>query len=64
LPWSKELQRTRHIMRRNHCVREGIESELNALIWITIIAQIYNMGTRILDRILDSFKEFVLVKVP
>jgi len=46
-------------------VREGIESKQHALIWITNAAQIADMGTKILGRILlDSFKELVLVKVP
>jgi hypothetical protein len=61
----KDTQRTRHMMRRYHYVREGIENKQHALIWITNAAQIADMGTKILGRILlDPFKELVLVKVP
>jgi hypothetical protein len=53
------------MMRRNHYVRERIENKQHALIWITNEAQIADMGTKILGRILlDPFKELVLVKVP
>jgi hypothetical protein len=62
----KDTQRTRHMMRRYHYVREGVESNQHALIWITNGDQIANMGTKILGRIfLDSFfKELIFVKVP
>jgi hypothetical protein len=53
-------QRTRQIMRRYHCMRVGIESKQHALIWITNAAQIADMGTKILGRILLD----PLVKVP
>ncbi len=54
------------MMRRYHYVREGVESNQHALIWITNGDQIANMGTKILGRIfLDSFfKELIFVKVP
>jgi hypothetical protein len=46
-------------------VREVVESKQHALIWITNAAQIADMGTKILGKILlDPFKEFVLAKVP
>ena len=61
----RDTQRTRHMMRRYHYVREGVESNQHALIWITNIAQVADMGTKILGRILlDSFKELIFVKVP
>jgi hypothetical protein len=53
------------MMRRYHYVREGVESNQHALIWITNNAQVADMGTKILGRILlDSFKELIFVKVP
>jgi hypothetical protein len=59
----KDTQRTRHMMRRYHYVREGVESNQHALIWIANNAQVADMGTKILDRIhLDSFKELIFVK--
>jgi hypothetical protein len=61
----RDTQRTRHMMRRYHYVREGVESNQHALIWITNNAQVADMGTKILGRILlDSFKELIFVKVP
>jgi hypothetical protein len=61
----KDTQRTRHMMRRYHYVREGIESKQHTLLWITNAAQIAGMGTKILGRILlDPFKVIILVKVP
>jgi hypothetical protein len=61
----KDTQRTRHMMRRYHYVREGIENKQHALIWITNAAQIADMRTKILGSILlDPFKELVLVKIP
>ncbi len=61
----KDTQRTRHMMRRYHYVREGVESNQHALIWITTTAQVADMGTKILGRILiDPFKEHIFVKVP
>ncbi len=54
----KDTQRTRHMMRRYHYVREGVESSQHALIWITNSAQILS---RIL---LDSFKKLLFIKVP
>ncbi len=61
----KDTQRTRHMMRRYHCVREGLESNQHALIWITTAAQVADMGSKTLGRILlDSFKELIFVKVP
>ncbi len=56
----RNTQRTRHMMRRYHYVREGVESNQHALIWITNSAQVADMGTKILGRILlDSFKEYL-----
>jgi hypothetical protein len=53
------------MIRRYHYVREGIESNQNALIWITNNAQVADTGTKISDRILlDSFKEHISDKVP
>ena len=61
----RDTQRTRHMMRRYHYVREGVESNQHALIWITNSAQVADMGTKILGRILlDSFKDLIFVKVP
>ena len=61
----KDKQRTRHMVWRYHYVREGVESNQHALIWITNSAQVADMGTKILGRILlDSFKELIFVKVP
>ncbi len=61
----RDTQRTRHMMRRYHYVREGVESNQHALIWIINSAQVADMGTKILGRILlDSFKELIFVKVP
>jgi hypothetical protein len=61
----KDTQRTRHVMRRYHYMREGVESNQHTLIWITNNAKVADMGTKILDRILlDSFKELIFVKVP
>ncbi len=60
----KDAQRTSHMIWR-HYVREGVESNQCALIWITTTAQVADMGTKILGRILlDSFKELIFVKVP
>jgi hypothetical protein len=53
------------MMRRYHYVREGVENSQHALIWITTTAQVADMGTKILGRILlHSFKELLFVKVP
>jgi hypothetical protein len=53
------------MMRRYHYVREGVENNQHALIWITTTAQVADKGTKILGRILlDSFKELLFVKVP
>jgi hypothetical protein len=61
----KDTQRARHLMRRYYFVREVVESKQHALIWITNAAQIADMGTKILGKILlDPFKEFVLANVP
>jgi hypothetical protein len=61
----KDTQRTWHMMRRNHYVREGVENNQHALIWITTTAQVADMGTKILGRILlDPFKDLIFVKVP
>ena len=58
-------QRTWHMMRRYHYVREGVQSNQHALIWITTTAQVAGMGTKILGKILlESFKELIFVKVP
>jgi hypothetical protein len=55
--------RTRKMMRRYHYAREGVESNNYVLIWITSNAQVADIGTKILGRILlDSFKELVFVK--
>jgi hypothetical protein len=48
----KDTQRTRHMMRRYHYVREGVESKQQAFIWITNAAKISDMGMKILERIL------------
>ncbi len=46
-------------------MREEVENNHHALIWITANAQVADMGTKILGRILlDSFKELTFVKVP
>ena len=61
----KDTQRSRHMMRGYHYVREGVENNQHALIWITTTAQVTGMGTKILGKILlDSFKELIFVKVP
>ena len=61
----KDTQRTRHMMRRFHYVREGIESNQHVLILIPTNAQLADIGTKILGRaLLDSFKELIFVKVP
>jgi hypothetical protein len=61
----KDTQRTRHMMRRFHYVREGVESNQHVLIWIPTNAQLADIGTKILGRaLLDSFKELIFVKVP
>jgi hypothetical protein len=61
----KDTQRTRHMMRRFHYVREGVESNQHVLIWIPTSAQLADIGTKILGRpLLDSFKELIFVKVP
>jgi hypothetical protein len=61
----KDTKRTRHMIRRYHCVREGVESNQHALIWIPTNAQLADIGTKILGRVLlDSFKELIFVKVP
>jgi hypothetical protein len=60
-----DTQRTRPMMRRCHYVREGVETNQHALIWITTTAQVADMGTKNLGRILlESFKELIFVKVP
>ncbi len=59
----KDTQRTRHMMRRFHYVREGVESNQHVLIWIPTNAQLADIGTKILGRaLLDSFKELIFVK--
>jgi hypothetical protein len=61
----KDTQRTQHMMRRYHYVREGVESNQHALIWIPTNAQVAHVGTKIIGRaLLDSFKELIFVKVP
>ncbi len=61
----KDTQRTRYMMRRYHYVREGVENNQHSMIWITTNAQVADIGTKILGRILlDSFKELIFVKVP
>jgi hypothetical protein len=56
----KETQRTKQMMRRYYYVREGVENNQHALIWIIITTQVADMGTKILGRFfLDPF-----VKVP
>ncbi len=61
----KSTQRTRHMMRRYHYVRVGVENNQHALIWIKTTAQVADKGTKILSRILfDPFKELIFVKVP
>ena len=46
-------------------MREGVENNRHALIWIATNAQVADIGTKILGRILlDSFKELTFVKVP
>ncbi len=46
-------------------MREGVEHNQHALIWITTTDQIADMGTKILGRILlDSFKELIFVRAP
>ncbi len=61
----KDTQRTKHMMRSYHYVREEVESNQHALIWITNGAQVADMGTKILGRILlDSFKDLIFVQVP
>jgi hypothetical protein len=53
------------MMRRYYYVREQFENNQHALIWITTTAQVADMGTKILGRILlDPFKELMFVKVP
>jgi hypothetical protein len=53
------------MMRRYHYVREGVERNEHALIWITNSAQVADMGTKILGRaLLYFFKELIFVKVP
>jgi hypothetical protein len=53
------------MMRRYHHVREGVENNQHSLIWITTTAQVADMRTKILCRILlESFKELIFVKVP
>jgi hypothetical protein len=48
-----------------HHMKEGVETHQHALIWITTNAQVADLGTKILGRILlDSFKELIFVKVP
>ncbi len=60
----KDMQRTRHMMRRYHHMREGVESNQYTLIWITTTAQVADTGTKILGKILlDPFKELVFAKV-
>jgi hypothetical protein len=48
----KDTQRTKHMMRRYHYVRDGVESNQHALIWITTPTQVADMGTKILGRII------------
>jgi hypothetical protein len=53
------------MMRSYHYVREGVEINQHALIWNTTTAQVADMGTKILGKILlDPFKELLFVKVP
>jgi hypothetical protein len=61
----KNTQRTRHMMTRYHYAREGVENNQHALIWITTTAQVADMGTKILGRILlDPFKELIFCQSP
>jgi hypothetical protein len=56
----KDTLRTRHMMKRYHYVREGVDSNQHAWIWITTTAQVADMGTKNLGRILlHSFKEIM-----
>jgi hypothetical protein len=51
----KDTQRTLHMIRRYHYVREGVESNQHALIWITTNVQVADIGTKILGRALLDF---------
>ena len=45
-------------------MREGVENNQHALIWITTTTQVAGMGTKILGKILlDPFKELAFAKV-
>ncbi len=38
-----DTQRTRHMIRKSHYLREGVENNEHALIWITTTAQVADM---------------------
>jgi hypothetical protein len=61
----KDTQRSRHMTRRYHYVREGVEKNQHGLVWITTASQIADMEAKFLGKIiLDLFKEHIFVKVP
>jgi hypothetical protein len=61
----KVTQKARHMVQPYHYVREGIERNQHALIWITRNAQVAYLVTKTLSRILlDSVKELAFAEVP
>ena len=60
----RDTQRTRYMMRRYHYVREGVESNQHALIWINNSAQVADMGTKILGRILLMHSDSIAGQQP
>jgi hypothetical protein len=53
------------MMRRYHYAREGVENNQHALIQITTTAQVADIGTKILGRILlDFFKALIFNNIP
>ena len=42
----KDTKHTRHILRRYHCVRDGIEAKRFELIWINTENQLADIGTK------------------
>ncbi len=61
----KVTKKARHMIQPYHYVREGIERNQHALIWITSNAKVAYLVTKTLSRILlDSVKELAFAKVP
>jgi len=60
----KDTKHTRHIMRKYHYVREGVDSKKHTLIWIPTEFQLADLGTKVLTAARVQFLlRYMMVKV-